>query len=242
MSRGGDASLHSLRRLARLLVTLLVPLGLLIAACGGNDVDTDDVDAEQLLESAAARMDEVETFHFALTHEGGTAEIVRGLRMRSAEGDVAGPDRMQMTVAASAGPVNVELSMIVLPDESWMTNPITGRWERESISLADFFDPASGVTGIMRLVTDATVTGSERIGGVDTYVVEASVDSGDLTFLASDATPGRTLPARAWIGVEDSLVYRLEVEGAVGAGEPEGLLRRLTLSRFGDDIEITPPR
>jgi hypothetical protein len=228
-----------------LLAALLAALGATAAlsACNrGPDVDIDDVDADALLVSAAERMEEVETFHFVLTHEGGMAEILRGLMMESAEGDVAGPDRMQMEVRARAGPLNVQVGIVVLPDQSFITNPITGRWEREAISLEGIFDPSAGATGLMRSVQDARVTGSDRIDGVDVYVVEATVDSGDLAFFAPEAEPGRSLPTRAWIGVDDPLLYRVEIEGAVAPGEPEGLVRRLSLSQFGADIEIVAPR
>lgn len=222
---------------------LLLSATAVIAACNGDpDVDIDDVDAEALLVSAAERMEEVESFHFVLTHEGGTAEIVRGLMMESAEGDVAGPDRMQMEVRARAGPLNVTVGIVVLPDASFITNPITGRWERETISLEGIFDPSAGATGLMRSVQDARVVRAERIDGVDVYVVEATVDSGELAFFAPEAEPGRALPTRAWIGVDDPLLHRVEIEGAVAPGEAEDLVRRLSLSQFGADIEIVAPR
>lgn len=227
---------------------LIAPLFALIAAsslvaCGDSpEVATDEVDPVEVLAAAAERMETVRSFHFVLTHEGGTAEIVRGLMMESAEGDVAGPDRMQMQVKARAGPLNVEVGIVILPDESFITNPITGRWEREAISLEGIFDPSSGATGLMRSLDDARVIGSERIGGVEVYAIEATVDSGDLTFFAPEAEPGRSLTARAWIGIDDSLVHRIEIDGAVAPGEPDGLLRRLTLSRFDEEIEIVAPR
>lgn len=225
-------------------VAILVALSAALLA-GCNDapgVDTEGVDAPALLAASAERMEAVQTFRFVLEHEGGRAEIVRGLMMESAEGEVAGPDRMRMDVKARAGPLNVEVGIVVLPEESFITNPITGRWEREAISLEGIFDPSAGAPGLMRSVADARVTGSERIGGVEVYVVEATVDSGELGFFAPEAEAGRALPTRAWIGVDDPLLYRVEIEGAVAPGEADGLLRRLSLSRFDTDIQITPPR
>ncbi len=231
-------------RRARLIAPLvgLVALAAIAACDDSPDVDIDDVDPAALMMTSAERMEAVESFHFVLTHEGGTAEIVRGLMMQSAEGDVAGPERMQMEVQARAGPLNVEVGIVVLPEASYITNPITGRWERETISLEGIFHPSEGAPALMRSVTAPRVVDAERLEGVDVYVVEADVDSGDLTFFAPAAEPGRTLTARAWIGVDDPLLYRAEIEGAVAPGEPEGLLRRLSLSRFDEDIEIVAPR
>ena len=161
--------------------------------------------------------------------------------MERAEGDVAGADRLSVEIKASLGPLNLGIAIIVIGDDAWITNPLTRRWEREQISISEVFDPANGVTGLMRAAAGARVAGSDRIGGVSTYRVEAAVDSGDVT-LFGDARPGTELRASVWIGVDDLLVYRIELVGAVAAGEADDLVRRITLSRFDEDIEIAPPR
>lgn len=231
------------------LAIVLAPIVLLAAACGGDsDFDAPSVDAGTLLLAAAERMDSVERFHFELEHENGFTEIVRGLQMERASGDVAGSDRLRAEVRARFGPLNVETGIVILPDQSWLQNPITGAWERESISIESIFNPSEGVTALMRSIAEraaergAAVTGSARIDGVETYRVEAEVDSGDLTLFAADAPAGLTLRAVVWVGVDDPLVYRVELHGAATRDEPADLVRRLTLSDFDGDIVIEPPR
>jgi hypothetical protein len=228
-------------RSGRLVLLATLVLAVLTAGCrGGGDVE--GVDPEALLESAAARMEQVESFHFRLDHQNGTTAIVLGLQMISAEGDVAGPERLRLDVRARAGPLNIDVGIVILPEASYITNPITGRWQQEAITVSQFFDPATGMTALMRSVSGARVTGREGVGGAETYVVEADVDSGDLTLFAADAQPGRTLRAKAWIGVDDPLVYRVEVTGATSDLEAPNLVRRLELSRFDQPVEITAPR
>lgn len=232
------------------LATVLVAGVLLAAGCGGGDAepDTPPVDAATLLRAAAERMDGVERFHFELEHENGFTEIVLGLQMERASGDVAGADRLRAEVQARFGPLNVETGIVILPDQSWLRNPITGAWQREEISIEAIFNPSEGVTALMRSIAEraaesgATVTGSERIEGVETYRVEAEVDSGELTLFAADAPAGLKLRAVIWIGVDDPLVYRVELHGAATRDEPADLVRRLTLSNFDGDIVIEPPR
>lgn len=228
-----------MRRLA--LVALAAVL--VLAACrgGGDGADIEGVDPVALLAAAAERTEQARSFHFVLEHENGTTEIVRGLLMERAEGDVAGSDRVRMEVRASFGPLNLDIGIVVIGDEGWITNPLTRRWEREQITLGDVFDPAKGIAAVMRSVSGPTIDGVEDIDGVATYRVVAQIDSGAVT-LFGDPTPGRTLQARAWIGVEQPLVYRLELVGGVAAGEPDDLVRRITLSRFDEDPEIVPPR
>ena len=222
-----------------LAYALLAALALL-AACSGDE-EAEEVDPAQLLEEAAARTEQLESFHFLLEHERGTTQIVRGLRMVRAEGDVAGPDELQLAVDAAFGSLNVRVDIIVLGDQSWITNPLTGRWEREQISLDQIFDPATGVTALMRAVADPRLEGTEVVDGVESHRVTATVDSGDVRLFGQPA-PGQALQATAWIGVEDRLVRRIEVVGPLAAGEPADLVRRVTLSNFDADVEIEPPR
>lgn len=224
---------------ARAFVVLALVLALL-AACGGDE-EPEEVDPAQLLEEAAARTEQLESFHFLLEHERGTTQIVRGLQMVRAEGDVAGPDELQLAVDAAFGSLNVRVDIIVLGEQSWITNPLTGRWESEQISLEQIFDPATGVTALMRAVADPRLEGTEAVDGVESHRVAATVDSGDVRLFGQPA-PGQSLQATAWIGVEDRLVRRIEVVGPLAAGEPADLVRRLTLSNFDADVEIEPPR
>jgi LppX_LprAFG lipoprotein len=231
-------------KLGAALVAALAFLSVLVAACGGGndlDIDISEVDVEALLVSAADRMDEVGSFRFDLEHENGTATIVRGLEMVSAEGDVEGADRMQLKVDAQAGPLNAEIEIIVLPDEGWITNPLTGRWERETIDVASFFDPAAGVTGLMRSIENGEVTRAQKIGGFDAYLVEAEVSSETLT-LFGDPKDGEPIELRAWIGIDDPVVHRIEAVGGIVSGEPDDLIRRLTFTDFGQTFGIKAPR
>ncbi|MEE8422560.1 MAG: LppX_LprAFG lipoprotein [Dehalococcoidia bacterium] len=221
--------------------SLLFALGL-FAACGdGDGLAVEGVDAVALLAAAADRTEQVQSFHFVLEHERGSTEIVRGVKMKRAEGDVAGGEQLRVDIEGSVGPLNINLGIVILEHESWITNPLTGRWEREDISITELFDPATGVTALIRAVTEPRVTGSDRIDGVQTYRVEATVDSGAVR-LFGDPQAGKALRAKVWIGVDDPLIHRIELEGPLRRGERDDLLRRITLSRFDSDPEIVAPR
>ena len=231
------------RRLAPLWSTLLIVAATLATACGDDDPPIDpNIDASALLLAAADRLEQVERLHFVLEHENGSTRVFRDIRMTRAEGDIDGTERLAVQIDASLGPLNLDVRFVILEDQSWFTNPLTGRWEREDLSIPAIFDTTTGVAALLRSARDAEVTGSERIDGVDVYRVDAFVDSGDLTIFSPNAEPGRLLPATAWIGVDDPLVYRLEVTGPIALDEDEDSLRRLRLSNFDGDIEIVPPR
>ena len=231
----------------RWLLTAVAILAVSAAGCGGGDDGTPSptptpIDPAALLERAAIRMEGVAAFRFELDHANGTSEIVLGIQMEHAEGAVAGPDRLEVEVKGKFLSLNVEVGVVILPDESFLRSPITGNWERENVNIDAFFDPADGVTALMRTIEGAVVAGTERIDGIEVVRLRASIDTGELTLFGEDTLAGETVDAEVWIGLDDPLVYRLELEGPVLFSDNEDIRRRLDLSDFDGDIVIEAPR
>jgi hypothetical protein len=231
------------------LVAGLVVVALLGAACGDDDHDArpadpsaTPIDPAALLERAAVRMEGVEAFRFELTHENGTSEIVRGIQMERAEGAVAGPDRLEVQIEGRFLAFNIDTGVVILPDQSWLLSPITGDWEREDVNIDAFFDPANGVTALMRSIVSAELAGEDRIDGVDTVRLLTSIDAGALTLFGEHTLVGESVIAEVWIGVDDPLVYRLELRGPVLSGDGDDIERRLELRDFDGEIKIEAPR
>lgn len=221
-------------------VLALVAAALIGAACGGDDEPATTEDPRALLERSAAAMDGVRSFHFVLTFEGGAAEIVRGLQMTRAEGDYGGAENFSLQTRVRLGPIDADVGIRIVEGESWITNPLTGRWEREEISVDQLFDLSTGVTALMRSAENPTLGGTQEIDGVTTQRVNATLSSDDFT-LVPGTRAGETLNASAWIGVEDALVRRLEVSGRLFDATTEGTVR-LDLSRLNEPVTIEPPR
>ncbi len=184
---------------------LVLLLGLLLVACSGDEAPPADLpEAATVLEGAATRMEQVRSLHFVLDHEDGTTEIVRGIAMTHAEGDVVAPDSMQATIEGGLGPVNFEVGVVIIGEDAWIQNPLNRRWETEDITIDEVFDPREGVVALVRSAQAPEVADIEEVDGVDCYRVETTLDSGDLTLLPGDPAPGRSVPTVAWVGVERS--------------------------------------
>ena len=197
--------------------------------------------AEEVLSLAADRMAGLEGFAFTLEHENGLTSIVQGLAMERAEGRVAGGESMRADVSAKAGPMNVNVGVVILPDESWITNPLTGAWQREELSITQLFDPATGVPALIRDLDSAEVTGTEALNGVTVHRIEAQIGSESIQRLVPQAAPGIVLPVRIWVGAEDPVVHRIELTGKLEALDADNAVRRLNLSDFDADSVIAPP-
>ncbi|MSR23283.1 MAG: LppX_LprAFG lipoprotein [Gemmatimonadetes bacterium] len=213
---------------------------LFLTSCGGGDAEP-GLDPVALLGRASERMERLGSFAFVLEHENGTTAIGRGLQMVRAEGHVAGPEKMQAQLQAMAGPVTLEVEVIVLPEGSWMTNPLTGQWATEGVNVSQLFDPATGIPALMREIPSATLVGPESVGSAAAIRVEATVPSEMMARLVPQVARGRPVQLRAWIGADDPVLHRLEIVGAVQEGDPENLVRRLTFSEFDSNFTILPP-
>jgi hypothetical protein len=186
-------------------------------------------------------MEEVNSFAFLLEHENGTTAIVGGLAMERAAGEISNGERLRADVTGRAGPLAVNLQLVIVPEGAWMTNPLTGAWIPQELSISEFFDPATGVTAVIRGISAPSFAGRETLGGVDTHIVEGGVDSGVLALLIPGVPAGRPLTIRSWIGADDPVVHRIEIRGSLAEGDGPEVVRRLTLSQFGGTFEITAP-
>lgn len=225
----------------RLATLLLATLPLLACGTGSADSGAGDVDVATVLERAAERMASVGRFAFVLEHENGSTSIVEGLAMDRAEGRVSGGEAMQAEVTARAGPMVVNVGVIILPDQAWITNPLTGEWQPQPLTISQLFDPATGVPAMIAGLDEATLAGTATIDGAAAYRIEGVIASEELRGLVPQAAPGTRLPVRLWIGVDDPVVRRIELVGALEAQDAENAVRRLLLSDFDGDFVIAPP-
>lgn len=201
-------------------------------------------DPAVLLEQSAARMEQVKSFHFVLEHEKGASPIVLGLLMNRAEGDVLRPDRLRADVDASFSGVKLKLQLVSIGDTAKITNPFNpAQWQDlpTGTKINDVFDPAAGTTAALRSVKNPQITGEEQIGGVKVWKVEGDVDAAAVSALVTIAESGYTARGTAWIGQQSHEVYRIRLDGALGSQDTPGVIRRLELSRYDENIAITPP-
>lgn len=238
-------------RLAPLILSLT--LGLLLASCSGDDDDdsaepdettTPEETAQEFVASSADALEEVSSFHFLLTHENGGTEIVLDLEMERAEGDVITPDRLRAEVEAEGpGGIDVDVEVIAIGEEFFFENPFGGGFIDADFSIQDILDPTQGAIALMRSAPENSEFGSsEDIGGVETRIVTATIDSGEFDRLIPAADPGLAVEVTLWIGTEDRLPYRIQIVGPLNEDEPDDIQRLIEISSYNDvTVEIEPP-
>lgn len=167
----------------RLLAALAALL--LIGACSGDAGELPDVD--DLLQRSAAAMASVETAEFEMT-VGGTPVRISGLEMRSASGVYVAPNSARAVLTMRLGDITADLVTISIADRTWLTEPLTGRWNE--LDPGTGFNPAVvfGEEGWAPLLTvdlvDATVAHHDagyRVEGTAPAVRVATLTSGLVT-------------------------------------------------------------
>jgi hypothetical protein len=230
------------------LLAMLVGALALAAACGGGGEKAAPTPAnlppaDEILPKVVERIAALKSFHFRLEHENGLSPMPLDLKLKTAEGDVQVPDRMDAKLEAEAAGALLRVEVIGIGEQGWMTNPFSHQWQPlpEGTTISAIFDPAAGIQAVASSLQDVRVTGMEQVGGDNTYLLEGHVDSGVLKAAAPIAEPGLTVNVKIWVGVDDYTIRQVRLEGPFAPGEPENIVRILSLSKFDEPVSIEPP-
>lgn len=243
------------RRRGRVIAAAVAVCALVaLSACGGSgktakaSATPGKPDAATILTRAASTMEQVKSFHFVLEHEQGSTPITLGpgasVSMTRAEGDVQRPDKLRADIDASAlGNLKVHVKLVSVGDAVEISNPFSpGQWQPlpSGTKLSDVFDPGAGTTAALRGVKSPAITGEETVNGVKCWKIDGTVDGGSLTALAPIAEAGHTVKGTAWVAEDNYQVYRIRLDGPLGPQDTPGVIRRIDLSKYNEDISITP--
>lgn len=226
---------------------LLSALLTAFACSGGNDDDAiptaapEDLEAAELLTSAATAFAGLQGFHFVLTQESATIPLPPNFDLESAEGDIVFPDRFEAELETEVQGVNVSVDAIAIGSDTWITNPFTRQWQKLDVDLRDFADLAALLPSLLPAIQSPEIAGESTVDGVRSHRVVGTANSAELQDALPFSLPGRVVEVELWIGVDDSLPRRLSVVGQLISGESADAVRRIDLTRFNQPVRINPP-
>jgi hypothetical protein len=236
----------------RLATFLFAPLlAFALIACGGGDSDSkpssssnapNAPSAADLLQKAGTATKAAKSFHFNFTHENGTMPMPLGLRLTSAEGDYAAPDRIKAGVKAKAASANLAVDIIAIGDRTWITNPFTRKWQSlPDTTVSDIADPNAIVGALVSNLKDPKIAGEQDVDGVKTYRVTGTIASGDLRSAFSDVDTGFTNNVEIWLGTADSLPRRARIAGQLYKDDAPNVMRQVEITKYGAAVDIKAP-
>ncbi|MCE5254444.1 MAG: LppX_LprAFG lipoprotein [Actinomycetia bacterium] len=215
-----------------------------LAACGGTD---EDVDPQAVLAAASAKMKEIKGFHFVYeVHKPESAKPSAGLEIARMIGDINAAGDMKSTVDATYGGLPVTVGIVVLGDTYYIQDPISQKWT--SVAAADSpvgqLSLSAGTIRILDRITDVSYEGQEDKGGVKTHHITGRVADEEVKAIAGLVDLGVTesFPTDIWIGVEDSLVYEVDIAGAATTNEDSKVWRSIVLSNLDTHVDVEAPQ
>ena len=240
------------------IISLLALTTLLHGSFRAGSAAAQETDAAPLLAEAAAVMGEVQSFHFELATPRGETRFADSFTMLSLRGDVQRPDRFRATAMVDATIAQLELTVIGIGSQLWITDPLAAEPAFIEIQLeaadvgsgpspADLINPDRLLLTAVDAVENPTIAGQDEVDGVLTTRINgvATLDPLDEAGLSGTPIAGTTLlgqPVQVAIWIdESSLVRQLDVYGPLIDGEAPNTVRRLTLSAFDEPVDIQPP-
>ena len=151
----------------------------------------------------------VKSFHFTTTGSLETTSSESNTTISlTFEGDSLSPNRTSARLTLDVSVFLLEIDIVTIGADVYLTNPMTGEWEVTSPDEFGIPDPVLLVSGVFPSLSDMKMVGEERIGEVPTYHLSGSVTSADLEMLGADLES-----VDIWIGAKDSLLYRISTQG-----------------------------
>ena len=160
------------------------------------------------------------------------------------DGDILRPDRLKATITGTVSGMSIGIQMVSVGTVTYMTNPLTAKWEQLSpqFAILSVFNPNTGITTIMRGITNPAKLKDEQSAGVMCYHLSGSVDSEKLTPITGSSVKGTAINVELWVGKDDSLVRSIKLTGKITEIEVSGIVRTLSLSNIDESINIALPQ
>jgi len=202
----------------------------------------------EIAKRAAEAMLAVDSLHFSIERQGALAYIDTGqlLAFKRAEGDFGLPDRMRAIVRVITAITPIDIGMVVLGDDQFATDPITGEWGRlppewGQFSLLTLFDPEWGLQGLLKAgIIDLRLVGSEEIEGQRHYRLTGRASGERMNAMTLGFIGRGDVELEVWIGMKDFYVRRLRiVDPETDLNDPTTW--KLEFSQLGEPIEIEAP-
>lgn len=230
----------------RVLLWLLV-MALVASACDRSEsVDTTTTTVpptvEEILVQATEAMERAETLRYAIDLTGAPITLL-GVELRGADGQYAAPNASQALLRAAVGGLVIELGTIAIGDTAWLTNPLSGDWDRytgdRAFNPAIIFDPEIGWRPLLTEdFSNGTLVETRLVDGSERYVLSGMVADRRVEVLTAGLVDAQPLTLIMEVEAGTGYITRMEFTTVGDAGET---VWTLDLSEFGDPVTIEPP-
>ena len=248
---GSEESLSSrFRVVARIFLAVGALLVVMVACSADGPPATPTptpkpVDPREELQRTVESLLALQSVAFDLEHLVGSTNLLPGVLMNRAYGRAVVPGKFDMTVEGELlfPRSYMEIGMISLGEEAYMTNLINGEWEEVSVDSLpiDLTDFGATLAGIVEEVQSPQLLGHENLDGVNVYHIRGDITSEVLKGLVPTAGTGFPVALEMWTERETGMLRRALITGQVVVTDVAEAERQLKLEHENEPVTIEPP-
>ena len=213
---------------------------LAITACSGSGASTPD--AHTLITQAQTAIQKVTSYHFNITVDNpGTGGA---LVIKTADGDILVPDKLQANANVLLLNNIVQVKIITIGANQYVTDPITNAWHKTSglLDPRTLSDSKTGVAAILGNIQNPSTPTDSSVDGTPCWSIDGTLDAKYLAAITGGGAPtGSTVKVTTCIGKSDNLPYLIKMSGIAAQGDATNTVRNFKLSKFGESLTITAP-
>lgn len=224
-----------------LFIALIMLVCTVFTGCSSKDAAK--LSTEDILAKSYDSMQKAESFHFTMEHDTAGTPISKNILMTKLVGDIVSPDKLKATITGTYSDMAIEVSLVTVSGETYMTNPISGAWEPapNSFKVLSVFDPGTGIASIIKGLSDVTALDEEKVGKTKCYHLKGNVLSETLAPLTGVSSTGVKIGTEVWIDKKTFHVQQVKLTGKITDSEADGITRTLVFSDYNKKIDITLP-
>ena len=196
--------------------------------------------ALEAVELSKIAMSNLDSFSFQLTHDSGHTTLSGALELTRAGGLVT-TNGLDLEAEANIGRAFVRVEAVVIDEQTWMTNPITGVWSEippEDSPFA-FLDPVKMVADILGETSNPEY--APESSPVGEYRITGTIPAQSLATLVGSVDPNAAPAVILNFDASSNLLNRVEIRGTVQPEDEPGTIRIITLSEFDSNVSLEPP-
>jgi hypothetical protein len=208
----------------------------------------DQPDAAALLAQTSEVLAQTQTVRFTLTVDGDSyIDDLNQMRLIKAEGSLQRPGKVEVEFQIQLfGAGNISIKMITVDGKAYSTDLLTGKW---GPAPAEFgydpsllFDTKGGLGPVASRLTDASVSGIEKVDGRDCWKVEGTADKASIDFISAGTMVGDSFHATLWIDKENGQLRKIVLAEPSDNGKEHPASWTMDLTDYNDtSIDIKAP-
>ena len=234
------------RRTFSLSALALITALLVVSVLGCSSEDPTPVPAEptvtasEAVDLSRAAMTALDSFSFQLTHESGHTTLSGALELSRAGGLVA-TNGLDLEAEANIGRAFVRVEAIVIDEQTWMTNPLTGVWSEiaPEDSPFSFLDPVKLVADILGDTQQASYPNPAPSNGE--IQISGTIPAQSLAALVGSVDPDAIPEVTLSLDSGTNRLNKIVISGHVQPEDEDGTIRVITLSEFNKQVSLEPP-